>query len=514
LSNPWKRLTLAITYRCTEPMVNFVNHCLLGEKRLIANRTSLYKPLYYVINPFEIKEEINNYIDRCLNTGYTNDDIAILAYSINNPKTPVNVIANFLSSKGKFIYKPMDDYSDISDDNLLKNKIVVSTIHQFKGRERKLVIVVGFDNGFYMSNPDASKIECPNLLYVAATRARERVIFIQDLKNGPLSFINLKNIDKYVEIKGPKPKFTNVSNDMSDSKTYSVTQLIKFLPDTLIEQLQNCWTIKSANFLQLSSINVQTSISFGPTMEDVSAIYGTAIPLIKQYYLQNYFLLMDKLESLKKEAKALRLERKLDDLLRESKTLKGQDQLIWLRMAYIINFYICVLERYIHPLNQIKDYDWFYNTNSMEAINLGLSRLAFLEKNDLFEKAVCYETVVNLIDDKELKVTIIGAIDCITEKYGPWEFKFINSFRPEHVLQTVIYWCLLYKSQKMDEINPPKIGPFNLFNIRTGENYQIEIQQPEVNVDLILKTVIEQKVKTRDICLDIEELQKQLTIYA
>ena len=70
-------------------------------------------------------------------------------------------------------------------------------------------------------------------------------------------------------------------------------------------------------------------------------------------------------------------------------------------------------------------------------------------------------------------------------------------------MQTIIYWCLLYKENKSTE-------PFNLFNIKTGENYRVEILEPEVNVDKILEEVIGQKVKMKDVELELEEIQKQL----
>ena len=386
-NNPnWRRLTLSTTYRCTSTMVDFVNNCLLKQDIMVSNRTSVKKPKYYIKNIYDMKEDINEIIDTCLKLGYTCEDIALLAYSVST-NSPIYVVSNYLSSKGKFIFKPMDDFSDLSDETLLKNKIVVSTFHQFKGRERKLVIVFGFDNYFYKMNPDAPINECPNILYVAATRASEQLILVQDKKEGYLKFMesNIGDLGKYVEIVGEKIKSGNIPEKIKD-KTYSVTQLIKFLPDTLFENLKDCWNIYQANFIELSDIKYQTVVSFDSISEDVSSIYGTAVPIIKQYYLQKNFILIDALNKMRDKARELNISRELDKLLDEVNLIKDNFEMLWKQIPKIINFYISIQDRYTHRINQIRNYDWFFSNESINAINSGLERLGFLEDDSVFEK--------------------------------------------------------------------------------------------------------------------------------
>ena len=58
----------------------------------------------------------------------------------------------------------------------LKGKIVFSTFHQSKGRERKVVLVFNFDQSYFKYyGKELDPNVCPNELYVATTRAQEHL---------------------------------------------------------------------------------------------------------------------------------------------------------------------------------------------------------------------------------------------------------------------------------------------------------------------------------------------------
>lgn len=185
-NNIWIRCTLSTTYRCTNTIVDFINHCMLSEKRMTSNIRNVNKPIYICCNPFKIKENINRIIDTFIRNGNTYEDIAILSNTLGKgKKTPIIETVNYLSDMGKPIYMAQEDHKELNDI-LIKNKIIISTIHQFKGLEKKLIIVFGFDAGFYKSEmcKGESDKECPNLLYVAATRAKEKLILILTFTQG------------------------------------------------------------------------------------------------------------------------------------------------------------------------------------------------------------------------------------------------------------------------------------------------------------------------------------------
>ena len=61
------------------------------------------------------------------------------------------------------IYIPHNDEAEIKDSDL-KNKVAMITYHKSKGRERKLVIVLGADESYYKYQDTDTRdfMNCPN----------------------------------------------------------------------------------------------------------------------------------------------------------------------------------------------------------------------------------------------------------------------------------------------------------------------------------------------------------------
>ena len=196
----WVQLKLSQTFRSTIPIADFINGCLLNENRLISNIQSPYYPDYIVGDTFTMGPHINSLIDSYLTTGKTLDDVAILAYSIAGEKTPVAKITQSLIQLGKPIFKPSNDQETISDKSQRKGILTVSTIHQFKGMETGMVIFVGADSGFYMCNKDAPRDRCPEAVYVAATRAKERLVFLHHKSNTPFPFMVMERLKMFAHV--------------------------------------------------------------------------------------------------------------------------------------------------------------------------------------------------------------------------------------------------------------------------------------------------------------------------
>ena len=70
--------------------------------------------------------------------------------------------------------------TDKMDERVINGKIGLSTFHSVKGRQRKYVFIMGFDNGyfeFYARNLPHNT--CPNTLYVGATRASSHLFLFE-----------------------------------------------------------------------------------------------------------------------------------------------------------------------------------------------------------------------------------------------------------------------------------------------------------------------------------------------
>ena len=101
-----------------------------------------------------------------------------------------------------YITKPM--YNKL-DDKIISNKIVFTTYHQSKGRERKVVILYSFDSSYFdYYLKGENKQTCQNILYVGATRVMYKLMLIHDARYSQFEFLNLSvpNINKYVNIIG------------------------------------------------------------------------------------------------------------------------------------------------------------------------------------------------------------------------------------------------------------------------------------------------------------------------
>lgn len=99
-----------------------------------------------------------------------------------------NAIKNFASHINIFV--PSSEQERL-DEDVLRGKLVFSSFHQAKGLERKAVLVVGFDAGYFkFYNKDRDPYQCANELYVAATRAKERITLFHFNRNEFLGFMS------------------------------------------------------------------------------------------------------------------------------------------------------------------------------------------------------------------------------------------------------------------------------------------------------------------------------------
>ena len=87
----WKELKLSTSYRITNQMANFINHCVMGFNYINACKEG-NKVRYIMTETFNCDrplEEVLYYLDDC-----HFDDIFIIAPSIKNPNCPVRKLEN------------------------------------------------------------------------------------------------------------------------------------------------------------------------------------------------------------------------------------------------------------------------------------------------------------------------------------------------------------------------------------------------------------------------------------
>jgi superfamily I DNA/RNA helicase len=130
-------------------MSEFINDVILKDNYINANKDLPDSIKYSVVsNIFEPSKYVDVLAEDLKK--YNDEDIFVIAPSVKVKNTaPIARFENYLSTDlKKLIYKPLSDEEQLTDENI-KNKIVFSSIHQAKGRERKLVILFIMNNDYF-----------------------------------------------------------------------------------------------------------------------------------------------------------------------------------------------------------------------------------------------------------------------------------------------------------------------------------------------------------------------------
>lgn len=414
----WKFLNLSHSFRITNTMAGFINS-MMGYTRIKSNKKSKYKPRYLTCNTFRTGpyKEIQYYI----NAGYKYKDIFVLSPSVKSNKNPARKLANRLSKEGVPIYVPASDEERI-DEDILRGKLVFSTFHQVKGLERKVIIVLNFDQTYFdYFKKDADPHILPNELYVAITRAKERLTVIHHNHNKALLFANTEYCDCIVQNKLNDKKKRN----SPPKSKMSVTQLIRHLPAIVVH---NC--LQYITSTQINSIGKKIDIAFkskqGKLFEAVSEITGTAIPAYYEYKQTGSMSISNYKNPTTK------------DLLREA------------------NRWNCEKNGYYFKLKQINKYDWL----SKKTLDLCCDRLG---KLNISNKAIFEEFAT-----VEFKNKIInGYADCV-DGDTLYEFKCTSAIEAEHLLQLALYMFLF------------ECKTYRIYNIFSEEMFELSASREKL----------------------------------
>ena len=144
LASPeFQKCTMKMSYRITNPMCSFVNRVMLGKDRMDACKPG--EPVNYIRNTRQNMERVvAAEILKLFEEGYVPSDIFVLGPSVKGVKSHIRQLENILSERGIPCHVPMLE-NDKIDERVIDKKVVFSTFHCVKGRERKIVVVLGFD---------------------------------------------------------------------------------------------------------------------------------------------------------------------------------------------------------------------------------------------------------------------------------------------------------------------------------------------------------------------------------
>jgi hypothetical protein len=470
-------LPLSRSYRLTDSISAFVNHEMLGKRVIHTQKPGA--PVTYLIKSAFDPNPIVSMIKEYLSMGHTYEDIFILSPSVksHSPESPISKLENRLVEEGIPISMPLSD--EKIEEKVLSGKIVFSTFHQSKGRERPIVFVLSFDASWFTYYGKGKDVNmCPNELYVAVTRASKALIVVHHPpeKPGPSSLPFLRTSisemyrKEYIHVViAPYSKPDNRCRPQNLSKC-SVTDLTRFIKEEALLPLQQ-WV--DVLFKPFSPIQRKTAIPSTVTteyglVECVSDLNGIAIPNMwqqKTYQMNGVrCYLMSKGNDVHKEIRK-RLSLLPDEICTPS------DYLLLASLLYSHD------TGYISRLVQLTDYAWLTDSMVSEChrvldVHLTNGPYRFEYELMLCEEKESQENKFKqpYFETEAYKVELQGRVDALSPT-ELWEFKCVDAFTIEHFLQTVVYGYIW--NTFMRDIHGPR--RCILLNMRTNEGYELDM---------------------------------------
>lgn len=504
---PFVKLTLSQSYRLTNQIGWFVNNIMLGYNRIHTNKSG--PPIdYYIANSYNVYKKIGKYIKNLIM--YNNilpSDIFVLVPSLKTSESPYKKLENYLVKHGIKCTTPTSDDAKL-DEKIISNKVVFTTYHQAKGRERKIVILYNFDDSFtqfyFKNNINISNTNdnlCPNIIYVGVTRASYKLILIQDFKQKPLKFLNhykLKS-NTYLNIivldKQHPAKHNIIKNN--DIKKISVTDLVKFISSSTIENLLEIVDNKLFEEISkpIAKIDIPTKIKIDSgkiiLWEDVSDLNGLVIPAIYESELKKSIstiesYVLDKISDkeinndIKKYSGKINIPaKKISDYLK------------------IGNVYLSVQNKLHAKLAQIKKYNWLDDKMVKQCHNL----------MNMIDVSTCFESVITNSNSDYLEfyhdvfgiLHIKGRLDAVSDS-GVWEFKCVDCLTLEHKLQLIIYFWMWNKANYNEKFGTKN---FYLLNIKSGHTLKLNSSN-EYIITQIIEILLSEKYSEKKNLNDFE----------
>jgi len=511
-SQEFRMCTMKMSYRITNQMRDFVNNVMLGESRMEACRDG--SPVNYIRNSrMNIERVVAAEICKLLDKGFLPEDIFVLGASVKGVNSNIRQLENTLVERGIPCHVPMLE-NDKIDERVIDKKVVFSTFHCVKGRQRKFVFIVNFDQSyfkFYARN--LPRDTCPNTLYVASTRATHGLYLLESdnfRTDRPLEFLKKNHIEMkqcdYISFRGPHQTLfveddeEDMARDalLANRHNITPTELIKFIPESVIEEISLILDriFVSAN-REISDIDIPNIIETKHGFfEEVSDLNGITIPCIYYDYLSekwtgsrnNSSILLTIINNSIDNMKAnehLYLKNIVSELPEKIETIEDY--------LFMANISVAVQETLYFKVKQIdrSEYNWL--TKGM--ISKCLERLDNVIGNECAEiMPRIEETIIHQSDDKahikideflapyfgkDVKFRFSARTDLIT-KDSIWEMKCTSKISIDHMLQVVIYAWLwrMRGSLDPDQSDEKKI---KLFNIKTNELLVLDCSMADLN---------------------------------
>lgn len=527
--------SLNTSYRITNQMSVFINDVLIGSDTIKTCREGALKVHYLRNNRRNLENTVIYHIRKLISEGAQPSDFFVLGASVKGPNSQIRKMENVLVSHGIPCHVPMFE-TDTVDEKVIQKKVVFCTFHSVKGRQRKYVFVLGFDQGYMrFYGKDLPQDKCPSTIYVACTRATEGLYILERNEfesDKPPCFLKKTQFEmrkmQQIEFMGAPyyPVFDVKEPETQETRIHNITptELIKFIPESVLEEitpyLATMFKVVQPAGLELDIPS--TIITEQGFCEEVSDLNGIAIPALYYDYLEQCFketsdpapLLEPSIQS-PLPSRATKsplanapsrelyvplknvLQQEIDEALSKLnhnehaylKTIASklpQTPVTPADYLFLANVYSACQEKLYFKLAQITDYNWI-NDEQMQRAKKRLEKtIGKQSTKPSIETTIIHqsqETAHEPIDAKlaeyfnDVKFRFTARTDLITNN-TVWEIKCTKELTMDHQLQVVIYeW--LYRM--LDTENKT----FKLYNIKTGEIQQLDATNEELDYIVI-----------------------------
>jgi hypothetical protein len=530
----FQKRTMKMSFRITNQMRNFVNDVMLGEDRMNSCRDG--SVVTYVRNSRNnISRVVYGEITKLLENGVNPSEIFVLGGSVKGANSNIRRLENTLVEKDVPCHVPMLE-GDKIDDRVIDGKVVFSTFHSVKGRQRKYVFVVGFDNAYFRFNARTLPRDvCPNTLYVAATRATQGLYLLESdnyATDRPLEFLKKSHIEMkkcdYINFKGHHQTIfqdeedMNINDNVVKKHRITPTELVKFISESVIETISPIIDrifIKETDetiTLDIPSV-IETKKGY---FEEVSDLNGIAIPCVYYDYLKEAFseteeefdniprgnVLLDVIDNAIDNMRMndhIFLKEIVNSLPEKIETINDY--------LYVANVSVAVQETLYFKLKQIDrdEYNWLTDDmvlacknrlrdvigpdceNTMPSVEDTIIHESSEEQHEKIDE------YLSTIFDETQQFRFTGRVDLISETIA-WELKCTSEITVEHLVQVIIYAWLWKMRHSYTEEYEEKV--FKIFNIKSGEILRLDATMDDLNtiITTLLKGKFEEPIKKTD----------------
>ena len=523
----WARHTLNTSYRITTEMAGFVNNVMKcseskDKPRIVSSKQSTNSVQYLEYNGFNRDDRVSDVVRHVKEAvkAYGAGNIFILSPSLKTSTgirdSPITILENRLKTCGMGINIFISRGHGTINERMIRGKLVMTTFHQSKGLERDVVFVLGFDYKYFVYFNDENPKRCPNILYVAATRAKKKLIVCAGTTTPIAPFVSRSALSAIPTL-GTTNYNPTTKTLLKQTKYHkanvpykqSVTDVLNFSNEIAISKCigKIITTIDHTEHKLLIDFDM-------PLDENVADIIGTMIPIWWGYKRGQLFPcngISDDVSKTRLNSNGYKCGR-AKCRKSDAGCIKGCPNIAKIKIAYLneqlTNGKITIAEftylttRYmswsggfIHKSLQNKKFDWVSQT-AMSQCMTNLDKLNISESAEL-EYPVSGDVTKHNDVGEIATYPILGFIDCVDFKNKVvYEFKCVAELTYTHKLQLLIYAYLF-------ELQPEHSGfTYILFNIRTGEKLELK---PTVKSNYLLVKEWSTILKSLHVCDTTEE---------